>query len=276
MIFASDLDRTLIYSHKFIKEDCSKEQVIDIERKTTDGKCNIISYMSKDTLEGLKKVDKQGYFIPVTTRSKAQYQRIEVFQDVIKPKYAITSNGGNIFVDGQIDEKWQKIVNLTLKSIPVGIDEAYDNFPHENTYQWLVSLKKVEGIFFYCVVEEALFKRSFLEGFRKYLESNGWRVHFHGRKIYFMPEPISKEHALKYIVDNYIGESSQLHTAGDSDMDISMAPISDVFHVPRHGEIFKNLDNYPENKHKYMVTENKGFHASEEIVEKVLGFIHRE
>lgn len=48
------------------------------------------------------------YFIPVTTRTIEQFQRITLFQNEIIPEYAITSNGGNILHNGKQDVTWNK------------------------------------------------------------------------------------------------------------------------------------------------------------------------
>ena len=69
----------------------------------------VISFMSQHSIELLKQFHEKHLFVPVTTRAIYQYERIVAFQQWIQPKYAITSNGGTILVDGKPDAEWGRI-----------------------------------------------------------------------------------------------------------------------------------------------------------------------
>ena len=72
------------------------------------------SYMTQGTYEFLCKQNCV-HLIPVTTRSKAQYERISVFRKELRCKYALICNGGILLVDGIEDPAWHS-ETLTLIS----------------------------------------------------------------------------------------------------------------------------------------------------------------
>ena len=71
MVVFSDLDRSIIYSNKFIGNLDKKtyECIEFIDEKE-------ISYISFKTIELIKELTKNNLFIPTTTRTIEQFQRI--------------------------------------------------------------------------------------------------------------------------------------------------------------------------------------------------------
>ena len=126
MIFATDLDRTIIYSPKFLNEK-NKNSVILIE--TLDGK--EISYISKFAFEELKKINKEIYVIPVTTRSINQFKRINTFEYC---EYVITSNGGTILHNGIALGEWDDYIFNSLKEYNNKMKKIMDIIVREKIY----------------------------------------------------------------------------------------------------------------------------------------------
>lgn len=109
MIYFSDLDRTLIYSNKFIGEE-KNEICIEILNGEE------ISYMSPKSIEYLRKILKHKKFIPTTTRSIEQYKRINFEEQDIHFEWSIVSNGGNILYKGEVVKEWNEILNEKMKA----------------------------------------------------------------------------------------------------------------------------------------------------------------
>ena len=118
MIFATDLDRTMIYSSKFLNSE--NEKYVTLVEKL-DGKN--ISYMSKNALQNLEEMSKKIYVIPVTTRSISQFTRIETFKYC---EYAITSNGGTIIYNGNILEEWEKHISKICENYKYKINDVME------------------------------------------------------------------------------------------------------------------------------------------------------
>ncbi|MBE8948972.1 MAG: HAD hydrolase family protein, partial [Quinella sp. 3Q1] len=89
ILFACDLDNTLIYSYKHRRAE-------DICVEIYDGREQ--SFMSPRSLELLKKIAEKILFVPITTRSIEQYRRIFWAAD-FKPTVAVVANGAYI-LDG--------------------------------------------------------------------------------------------------------------------------------------------------------------------------------
>ena len=70
MLYFSDLDRTLIYSKKFLKEDLKE---VPIEKYEGE----YISFMTEKSINLLREINEKNIFIPCTTRSIEQYERID-------------------------------------------------------------------------------------------------------------------------------------------------------------------------------------------------------
>lgn len=258
MLFASDLDRTLIYSKKFIDKD--NEQVKLVEKKGYKK----ISYMLNSSMEMLKILFDKLLFVPVTTRSVEQYRRIEIFQKQLKPKYYIVCNGGNIFVDGKLDEDWNRLINNKLNNECLAIDEVISEFNKIKSGLDINIVRKVDNLFFYCILNDAILN-GISHRFSEWLKKNNWSMILNGRKLYFIPKYVTKNRAVKYIAERE--GVKNIITSGDSLLDYDMASISKLFISPKHGDI-NNLDDVDKSIVKF--TKKSGIFASHEILEIVL------
>lgn len=258
VLFASDLDRTLIYSKKFINKH--DEQVQLVEKKG----CEEISYMLNSSIEMLKILSDKLLFIPVTTRSIEQYRRIIVFQKEIKPKYSIVCNGGNIFIDDKLDKDWNKLIHGKLNNECLTMKEVILEFNKIKTDLNIKSVREVDNLFFYCVLKDHI-PEKIIHQFAVWLQKNNWIMVLNGRKLYFIPKCVSKNRAVKYVADRE--GIDEIITSGDSLLDYGMSSISKLFISPRHGEI-NSLTDIDRNIVKF--TNNSGISASHEILEIIL------
>ena len=194
IVLACDLDNTIIHSYKH-KTDGD----ICIEYK--EGKEQ--GFIPQCLYDLLKNLDETVRFVPITSRSVAQYRRIQWPKD-IEPEFAITTNGGLIVYRNGREERW-----LT----PGGKND----FP-----QWLNTVDDTYSYFACTTNEEAalLYKR---------FKGNPL-VYLSGRKLYFCPKDISKGLALKKVKQRE--KPDMVISAGDSEMDKSMDKESDIFLYP--------------------------------------------
>lgn len=260
MIFASDLDRTLIYSKKFVKEDMKNIRLI--EKKEEDP----ISYMTEKAIDQLKELSKKALFIPVTTRTIAQYERIHLFRDEVKPKYAITSNGGNIIINGEVDTNWNEKIRKSIGSDSLDREDVLRKFEEIKSDTWLLRSHVAEDLFHYFIVDRENVPLDELNEFSRFLNENNWKTSLQGRKLYFVPQCVCKWKALEYIKDRE--EETFIASAGDSLLDLPMIQMADYAVVPKHGEIYKS---YKKNKDDHMIfTESEGIISAEEIIQKII------
>ncbi|WP_459501680.1 HAD family hydrolase [Bacillus sp. C1] len=264
MIFASDLDQTLIYSRKAFRAHIEDEQIQLIE--TLDGK--EISFITHKTIFLLKQLQRQSQFIPVTTRTIEQFQRITLFQNEIIPEYAITSNGGTILHNGKQDSTWRSIQTKRLAACMEKEDilTEFQNISHK---EWVLSQKTADNLFHYCIINRENIPYDELTTFTDWLDTQGWTHSLQGRKLYFVPKPVNKWDAVQYVQEKI--QAKTVITAGDSLLDLCMLEKSNYAIAPLHGE----LETKQRNLSPHIVrTTEMGIYAAEDIVSNVLQMIH--
>jgi HAD superfamily hydrolase (TIGR01484 family) len=262
MLFASDLDRTLIYSKRFL-DKCKKKPLL-IETKDDKE----ISFMTEASVSILKKITNRILFIPVTTRTIEQYKRISFLKNVIVPKYAIVSNGGNILINGKIDSYWSKIVSIKIKSESISSKKVLERFNEIKNNEWIYKQKEADNLFYYFIIDKDNIPLDEIADFKKWLLKYGWNISIQGRKLYIVPKFVSKSSAVNYI-KNKTGKN-KIIASGDSLLDLSMLEHADIAFCPSHGEIYNSYKEGSLKVSKHIVfTDNQGMSASEEILKKV-------
>lgn len=264
MIYASDLDRTLIYSNKFFKEfkECTMNNLIAAEYKNNSP----TSYISLEIENLLYEVNKRITFIPVTTRVQHQFKRIDLFNKKIIPKYAVMCNGGVILKDGVPLHSWDKIIKENLNKIPpLTLMIKYCNFLINSSY--IESYSPCEDLYLCAILKDKkLLDNALIQKAQTICLNSDYTLIIHGRKLYIIPLCINKYSPLEHIMN--IENDYDLYSSGDSEFDLPMLINSNVGMVPRHSSI---RDQLLLNDYKNIyITENIGVKASEEILEKVL------
>ena len=97
ILFASDLDNTLLFSHKHA-------QAGDVCVEYLDGKAQ--GFFPPGVIRGLAQINRTMRFVPVTSRSIAQFLRIQ-FPPGCVPDCALVANGGLLLRNGAVDPAWQ-------------------------------------------------------------------------------------------------------------------------------------------------------------------------
>ena len=258
MIFASDLDRTLIYSKKAIGDSFAELEVIPVELYQGEH----ISFMSPASSKLLVELSKTTLFVPVTTRTIEQYERIFYIREMFQPKYAVTSNGGNVLIDGVPDPHWQRHVAeaLTRSENAEKVIEAFDRI---SSPDWVRSYRHSDSLFYSIILERENMPLDVVEDFRKELAGMRWNLSVQGRKMYLVPDGVSKGDGLLHV--KALAGASRIAASGDSLLDESLLKAADYAIVPRHGEIYAA---YMESG-VYTFTDRDGMGAAEDLIAKI-------
>ncbi len=263
-IFASDLDQTLIYSGRSFATEGDLAAVSPVEFK--DGR--EVTYMTKRAIVQLRKLVRKVLFIPVTTRTIEQYRRIVIFQEMIIPKYAVTSNGGNILIQGQPDLEWNRRVRESVRQGCLPLTEILENFNKLKQAEWFLTDRIADDLFYYCVVKREKIPEPEIAAFGQWAKEGGWHLSIQNRKIYFVPAMVSKVKAINYIRGRE--QISGLVAAGDSLLDLDMLQSADFALAPPHGEIYRLFTQGGLEGLKLNFTKATGILSSEEILDEVL------
>lgn len=254
ILFASDLDRTLIYSKRALADFgyTDYSSLTSVERKDNEE----VAFMTQRAKELLTVLAKHCLFVPVTTRTYEQFNRIYMFSSDVPLTYAVTSNGANIFYKGKKVPEWQEMVKSRLKKECLPIDKMIREVQELNITG---TLKIAEGLFFYYILEKGISSES-VSKVKRFASQHGWKVSIQGRKLYFVPQPVCKGEAIKFIRERH--QIQTLIGAGDSILDYDFLKLCDVSYVPSHGELGK----YMKMGERFKLSQEKGVLAGEEIL----------
>lgn len=264
MLFASDLDQTLIYSHRMLINQELDQQVLPVERFED----RFISFMTQNALSALKKIAQTVLFVPVTTRTKLQYQRINFVGYDISHQYAVTSNGGTIFSEGVEDKDWYQLV-LEGKDKCLAAQDLIHKFDEIAHSSWVIkdSGKLADDLFYYCLIERDKIPLTELAAFKLWASDNHWELSVQGRKLYLVPWNVNKRAAIQYLKEKE--GIRRVVAAGDSLLDLDMLKAADFALAPAHGELYSLYLQGISGLEKIRFMQKSGIEAAEEILENV-------
>lgn len=259
VLVASDLDRTLIYSSAALAlgmPDAQAPRLLCVEVHESKP----LSYMTEDAADLLAQLTGEAVFVPTTTRTRKQYQRIQL--PGTAPKYAICANGGHILVDGVTDVDWHASVLRRLAEECAPLSEIRAYLTATTDLSWVRKHRVAEDLFAYLVVERERLPEEWLGRFGAWAEERGWTVSLQGRKVYAVPKPLTKSAAVREVARR-IGATLTL-AAGDSLLDADLLLAADRAWRPGHGELADSDWTAP---HLDVLAE-RGVAAGEEILRR--------
>ncbi|MFC5469378.1 HAD family hydrolase [Cohnella suwonensis] len=261
MIFAFDMDQTMIFSRNSMGP-ADETELVPVE--SIDGKEH--SFMTRKAAASLRGLHENALFVPATTRTPEQYERIHGVSADLRPRYAVVSNGGRVLVDGQSDVSWENGMKAALRSRCAPreeIDGLFDKLVPEG----MVRRKDLcDGLFYSILVDRERIPIEFMEELTDLLRDSRWTSSLQGRKLYLVPEPVSKGAGLRYVKE--LAGASFAFAAGDSLLDESLLEAADDGIAPRHGELFRKYGANGTIK----FTQLAGIGASEEILEAAAAY----
>lgn len=226
--------------------------------ETLDGK--EISYISRKTARHLRKIHQDMYFIPVTTRTTEQYQRIAFFQKEVIPEYAVTTNGGCILQNGSPIREWSSFIESRLQSC-MPMKDMLGELAKLPLSEAAERIRTAHHYFVYLILGEEGLRGINAACVKAWAADKGWQASLQGRKLYFIPEPLNKWRAVDYLKREL--NIDEVYTAGDSLLDFELIAQADYGVSPAHGEV---LHHYPDLN----ATMHPGMKAADEITEHIV------
>lgn len=256
ILLTSDLDRTLIYSKRMLEQYPYFDEIIPVEEIENRN----ISFMSQKSIDSLQELNQNHLFVPVTTRAVHEFNRIHIFRNKIVPKFAITSNGGTILIDGKVDKEYDTLIRRKLDNTSIPKEELMQRFDKIRHKDWVVKEFYVEDLFYVFHIVKDNIPTDELLAFEMEIKALGWVMFLHLRKMYFLPASLTKEFAVSKLKEKI---DFDIHVAaGDSLMDYGMICEADLGYSAAHGEIFQNIPN--DQNVKWLI--QKGINSTEELL----------
>ena len=228
-VLFSDLDDTFVFSQRGLYSHGQKTtgHVVVEERNNSP-----VGYMAWETYQILHDHAAKVFdFIPTTTRTMRQFQRIQFPK--IQYNCAVILNGAKILIDGQEDMNWTRMMQELVLQEEYSPSQVLQQVV--NTFSTLEGVKAIhdaDGFFTYLVTKSGYHQK--LETMIAAIAEDYNQMYSRqGRKHYLIPRPISKGRAVAEIIARCgYGYS---FAAGDSILDLSMADEVTEFIVPFHG-----------------------------------------
>lgn len=204
----TDLDHTLIFSHR------SKPNTSCIPVEKLNGE--VQSFMTKKTWNALSDLVGSGKLcvVPVTTRKKEQYVRLDYLTERMHIRYSLICNGAVLLVHGVVDPEWLS------ESVFIAKDQLEEVYKAENELRVLCGRERTYSpfnIMTYGVSDDA---EQIIDNLRDIIDQNKCFVSCDKRKIYCIPTSLNKGMAVKRFQKRFGYEKSV--SAGDSEFDIPM------------------------------------------------------
>jgi predicted mannosyl-3-phosphoglycerate phosphatase (HAD superfamily) len=260
LLVACDLDRTLVYSARALGltgQDSHAPRLVVAE--VYQGVP--ISFCTRDAELLLIALAQTAELVPTTTRTRAQYERIKL---PVQPEYAIAANGGHILVGGVPDRDWSAHVASSLESGCAPLQEIVEHLERISDPHWLLKSRVAEDLFAYLVVQRDELPAALMTDLSGWCASRGWTVSLQGRKVYCVPDPLTKSAAVAEIARRCAAVRTV--AAGDSLLDADMLAAADEAVRPAHGE----LHDVAWLSARLSVTERAGVLGGQEICARLL------
>ncbi|MBC9704252.1 MAG: hypothetical protein H9W81_04385 [Enterococcus sp.] len=259
-----DIDGTLTYSTSRMKLH-SKDFVEPLYvTEMLDGKP--LSFMTEKSRRMLSVLRNNAYVVPVTSRGKPQFERINLFKH--DTTYAVLNTGGRIFVNGSEDIKWSRFVDNKIVSDMSSATELEKLFLVFSDQPWFERMSRLRPDMVQMKLDKyTSVPQQSIDTLREQVENMGWQLSMQGRKVFAIPGFLSKRLGFEEIGVR-VGADYTM-TAGDSTLDIPLLESGTQAFRPRHGE----LETHNYHAENVQVTDNVGILAGEEILARMLAVV---
>ncbi len=257
VMVASDLDRTLIYSANSMAlggSDHLAPRLVVAEVYDAAP----LSFMTRAAEELLEGIVQRSVFVPVTTRTRAQFSRVRL--PGFGRGYAVTTNGAVLLHDGEPDRDWSRHIQRSVGSACAPLDDVLGHLAGAAAVPAILRVRTAEDVFAYSIVDRQALPDGYLAELDAWCAARGWTTSLQGRKLYCVPSPITKEAAAAEIRQRC--GAGLLVAAGDSRLDAGILELADIAIRPAHGE----LDSDAYSRSNLTVTAATGILAGEEIL----------
>ena len=216
-IFYSDLDNTLIYSYKHDIGRAKRCAEIYQGRE--------ISFMTEKTHRLLCRLERLVRIVPVTTRTKEQYERIDL--GIEQPPLALVCNGGVLLQkNGEEDASWYE-ESLRLVS-PRQSQLAYGERLLAQDPDRCFAVRNIRSLFLFTKSENP---PQTLSRLKAALDPALVDLFSNGMKIYIVPKSLTKGTAIRRFHKRV--NPDYTISAGDSEFDLPMLWQTDLALAPR-------------------------------------------
>lgn len=213
----TDLDGTILFSKRTLPQGLSEKLCLDAETYGNGGH----GYIERELVAFFKEWQKTNLLIPVTTRSTEQFERLTPTWSQLSVPFALTSNGGNLYRNGQLDAAWNKAVRESLAEELSHMEAVLSILRVILPQESVRKIKEIDGLYYCVLVTERSWEQPFIDEVNAAMAVYDWVGYFQHKKLYFLPKGLSKERAVEQLKKE-MPEVLCCIGLGDTEMDQQM------------------------------------------------------
>jgi hypothetical protein len=251
---ATDLDRTLVHSARS-GGVAPPGEVICLERRGNVATASLL----RSTAATLVGLTQRAIWVPSTTRSAAEYLRLDVEGRLgLAPCHVVCANGGVLLTGGLPDAGWTaQVAVLLAEAAPLGemselLARHLAYLPHAGSGP----VRDADGV---LLSVRARYPVPWLEELEAQCSARRWRVAAHGDKVLLLPMALTKSAAVEEVCRR-VG-ATRLLAAGDSPLDADLLLAAHAGIQPLDGRLYAQGWRAPH----VTVTTATGLRAGQEI-----------
>ncbi|WP_137292823.1 hypothetical protein [Nocardioides dongxiaopingii] len=226
-MLASDIDRTLLWSHKRLGDVPAADLVCLEVLQERDWA--FVTRRALDALDAMTAGEGGRELVLCTTRTPDQVLRLRL------PRYrrVLCLNGGALLVDGVPDPEHARATTaLVAQRRPMA--EFADRVRHLAEAPHVRGLRDADGHFGYFLLTGDPVPDAWVEELEAVAGEDGWRLTHEQTKVYAMPDVLTKEAGLTRLLElGADGDDELVAAAGDSILDEGMLRLARHALVPR-------------------------------------------
>jgi predicted mannosyl-3-phosphoglycerate phosphatase (HAD superfamily) len=228
VLVATDLDRTLVHSARAAGPPIAAP-VVDLEQR----RGVVTARLTRRTAALLGELDRRALWVPATTRTVAEYRRLDLEGRLgVAPRFVVGAGGGVLLVDGEPDHTWAAAVrDRVAAAAPIGEVGAV-LARHLARLAGAGAVRDADGCF---LVVRAGWSPAWLRGLAGECAARGWRVVAHGEKVHVLPVALTKGAAVAEVRRR--SGARRVVAAGDSPLDADMLEAADAGIQPVDGRL---------------------------------------
>lgn len=231
--FVSDLDGTLVHALRTLP---AEQQAVAVVVEHYQGRPITVAH--EQTIGALAQLGAHARFVPATTRSVGQLQRVTPIWDRIAEQWAICANGATILHRGLPDEDWRRTVARRASAVAT-LEQVRSALARElgdpDDVPWLGDWRPCDSHFVYAVCDPDVMPAGIDKQAGRAVEPLGWVAVRHGRKLYVLPGHLTKRAAAEHLMGR-LG-IDRIVAAGDSPLDLDLLRLADRAWVPVGSEL---------------------------------------
>ena len=225
-----------------------------VVQRYRSGRCAV---MDPTAWEAFGACGRSASFLVATTRTAEEFKRL----DLPPVRFALTSNGLDLTVDGVCDASWRRETERRLAGTAAGFEEVAR--VADAILAPLDVAMLVADSYLAVGVTDRLTAETAAERLDPLVAPLGWRADASGRKLYLLARELDKAHGVAALIDRLGGSGHS--AAGDAALDEGMLRAAAATLVPRNSW----LARIPHPRHP--ATRAAGVPAGREIMDWFMG-----